>query len=429
MRAGPQTPRRRVLVVSYLFPPLAGAGVYRWAKMVKFLPEFGWEPTVVTAAGDMRVHRDDGLAHEVDPALRVHRVRDYGCKYVAAAARTALRAPLMEGHEAWMPFATRAVLHELAMRPYDAICTTQGPFTMMKVGLAVRGRSSVPWVMDLRDPSWSHASGVGSPARSDAERGRRRALELAAYRAADRVVVVDEGVREAILADGALGARDIHLVPNGYDDDDFTSTGVTTDGGRHFRLAFLGKLRRDYRIEGLIRALERMLRQDVYRRIVRVTFAGELDREVIGALGRAIPPECLRVEGYLPVREACRLMLDSDLLLFVLPAYPEGGALRVHSKTYNYLRAGRPILAPVQAGAAARLLARSGAARIVPPDDEEAIYRSLCELAEHWRCGDAPCGTDWSFVRQFRRRSLAAQFARVLDGAVERGQNVRRSAA
>jgi len=192
MQTGPRTPPRRLLVVSYLFPPLAGAGVYRWAKMAKFLPEFGWEPTVVTAAGDVRAHRDHGLAREVDPTLRVRRVRDYGCKYVAAAVRAALGAPLMEGHEAWMPFATRAVLRELSTRPYDAICTTQGPFTMMKVGLAVRSRWSVPWIMDLRDPSWSHASGVGSPARSDAERMRRRALELAAYHAANRVVVVDD---------------------------------------------------------------------------------------------------------------------------------------------------------------------------------------------------------------------------------------------
>ena len=86
---------RRLLVVSYLFPPLAGAGVYRWAKMAKFLPEFGWEPTVVTAAGDVRVHADAELAHDMPRTLRVRRVRDYGTKYVAAAARRLLKVPLM----------------------------------------------------------------------------------------------------------------------------------------------------------------------------------------------------------------------------------------------------------------------------------------------------------------------------------------------
>lgn len=420
---------RRVLVVSYLFPPLAGAGVYRWAKMAKFLPEFGWEPTVVTAAGDVRAHADAELARDMPPALRVRRVRDYGAKYVAAAARRLLKMPLMEGIEGWVPFATRAVVRELSRRKYDALCTTLGPFTLMKVGLAARRGSSVPWVMDLRDPSWSHARGIGSPARSAAEAARRRALEVAAYNAATRVVVVDEGVKEAILGDRDLNVSDVDVVPNGYDDDDFPPAVAVTGSRRHFRATFVGKLGDGYRADALIRALGRLAADGGCRELVRVTFAGELSRHVIGALRRALPAECLRIEGYLPSREACRLMLGSDLLLFVLPAYPNGGALRVHSKTYNYLRAGRPILAPIPDGAAAELLTRSGAATVVPPDDDDAIYGSLRAAVDEWRLGPVQSSTDWAFVGQYGRRDLARRFAAVLDATAGRDREAGRSAA
>ncbi len=420
---------RRVLVVSYLFPPLAGAGVYRWAKMTKFLPEFGWEPTVVTAAGDLRTHTDTELAGDLPPALRVRRVRDYGVKYVAAAARRLLKVPLMEGIEGWVPFATRAALRELSGGSYDALCTTLGPFTLMKVGLAVRRRSPVPWVMDLRDPSWSHANGVGSPALSVAETRRRRALEIAAYNAAGHVVVVDDGVKDAIRADRGLNVSHVDVVPNGYDDDDFAPAVPVRGGRRHFRASFVGKLGDSYRVEGLLRALRRLAADGDSRELFRATFAGELSRDVVRALRRVLPAECLRIEGYLPSREACRLMLGSDLLLFVLPAYPNGEALRVHSKTYNYLRAGRPVLAPIQDGAAAELLTRSGAATVVPPDDDDAIYGSLRAAVDEWRRGRVQPKTDWAFVRQYERRALAQQFAAVLDAAAGRDREARRSAA
>jgi glycosyltransferase involved in cell wall biosynthesis len=420
---------RRLLVVSYLFPPLAGAGVYRWAKMAKFLPEFGWEPTVVTAAGDVRAHADDELAHDMPRTLRVRRVRDYGTKYVAAAARRLLKVPLMEGIEGWVPFATRVVLRELSRRRYDALCTTLGPFTLMKVGLAVRRRSPVPWVMDLRDPSWSHARGIGSPACSATEAARRRELEVAAYAAAARVVVVDAGVKEAIVADRDLKVSHVDVVPNGYDDDDFPPAAPVTGARRHFRVTFVGKLGDGYRADGLLRALGRLATDSGYRDLVRVTFAGELSRHMVRTLRRALPPECLHLEGYLPSREACRLMLESDLLLFVLPAYPNGGALRVHSKTYNYLRAGRPILAPIQPGAAADLLARSGAATVVPPDDDDAICGSLRAAVDEWWRGRVQPSTDWAFVRQYARRTLAQQLAAVLDAAVGRCREAGRSAA
>jgi hypothetical protein len=122
-------------------------------------------------------------------------------------------------------------------------------------------------------------------------------------------------------------------------------------------------------------------------------------------------------------------MLGSDLLLFVLPAYPSGAAVRVRSKTYNYLRAGRPILAPIPDGAAAELLTRSGAATVVPPDDDDAIHGSLRAAVDEWRRGRVQPKTDWTFVRQYGRRDLARQFAAVLDATAGRDREAGRSAA
>jgi glycosyltransferase involved in cell wall biosynthesis len=423
---------KHLLVVTYLFPPLAGAGVHRWAKMTKYLADFGWRTTVVTAANDRRVHRDTTLAAEVPPHVRVLRVPDYGLKYAAAAGRRVLGLPLAEGHAGWVPFATRRVLAELAGGDYDALCTTLGPFTLMQTGLAARRRHRVPWVMDLRDPSWSYqAGGIGSQARGPREAARRRALEVDAYGHADAVVTVDEAVRDALVRAPEVRTPAVHVVPNGYDEDDFAGASCARRCQQELRLTFVGRLARSDRYQGVLRALAVVAREGETATHLRVCIAGEIDPAVARDFRDALPPQCVRVEGYLPVRKACRRLTESDLLLFVLPAYTDGAALRAHSKTYNYLRAGRPILAPIPDGAAARLLARSGAATIVSPDDTAAIARALRGALDAWAHGTLAAATDWNVVRQFERRRLAGRFAQVLDDllAGREGADLPRAAA
>jgi glycosyltransferase involved in cell wall biosynthesis len=410
---------RHLLVVTYLFPPLAGAGVHRWAKMTKDLADYGWRTTVVTAAADRRVHRDPTLAAEVPPHVRVLRVPDYGLKYAAAAGRRVLGLPLAEGHEGWVPFATRRVLAELATGRYDALCTTLGPFTLMQIGLAAKRRHDLPWVMDLRDPSWSYqAGGTGSPPRGPREAARRRALEIDAYGHADAVVTVDEAVRDALVRAPEVRTGAVHVVANGYDEDDFAGTTGARPCQRELRLTFVGRLGRGDRYQALLRALAAVAREGDTAAYLRVSIAGEIDPSVAREFSQALPPSCIRIDGYLPVRKACRRLIESDALLLVLPAYTEGAALRAHSKTYNYLRAGRPILAAIPDGPAARLLARSGAATIVPPEDDAAIARALRAMRERWAAGTLAAQTDWSVVRQFERRRLAGRFAQVLDDLI-----------
>jgi glycosyltransferase involved in cell wall biosynthesis len=414
---------KNLLLVTYLFPPSAVSGVYRWAKMTKYLRAFGWNTTVVTAAGDLRVHADPDLALSVPQEIRVVRVRDYGCKYVAAGARRYLRLPFVEGHEGWVPFAIQAAFKELAGSSYDAICTTHPPLSLMKVGCALRRRFSIPWIIDLRDPLWTHGCGsVFAPSLSEREAVRKRELEIEACSRADAIVVVDEGVREAVQRDAGLDVRSVHVVANGYDDDDFRhARGACEDEGP-FTVTFVGKLRGSYRYQAALRALRRVALECAELGMpLRACFAGDIPAEVVRDLRREIPERSLEVLGYLSLRDACRRMVESDLLLFLLPSYSPGEAFRVHSKIYNCLRAGRPILAPIPDGAAARLLTRSGVGTVVPPDDVHAIYAALSRAIEGRRQGGPSAQPDWEFVRRFERRAMAREFADVLDGLIERG--------
>jgi glycosyltransferase involved in cell wall biosynthesis len=412
---------KSLLLVTYLFPPSAVSGVYRWAKMTKYLTAFGWNTTVVTAAGDLRVHADPDLALSVPPEIRVVRVRDYGCKYVAAGARRYLRLPFVEGHEGWVPFAIRAVFKELAESAYDAICTTHPPLSLMKVGCAVRRRFSIPWIMDLRDPLWTHARGsVSAPSLSEREAVRRRELEIEACSRADAVVVVDEGVRQVVQRDAGLDVRRLHVVANGYDDDDFRHARRACEDDGPFTVTFVGKLRGSYRYQAALRALRRIaLECSELGTAFRVCFAGDISAKVVRDVRREMPERSLELRGYVSLRDACRRMVESDLLLFLLPSYSAGEAFRVHSKIYNYLRAGRSILAPIPDGAAARLLARSGAGIVVPPDDVDAICAALRRAIQARRRSGSAVEPDWEFVRRFERRALAREFADVLDALTE----------
>jgi glycosyltransferase involved in cell wall biosynthesis len=284
--------------------------------------------------------------------------------------------------------------------------------------------------MDLRDPLWTHAcGGVSAPSLSEREAVRKRELEIEACSRADAVVVVDEGVREAVQRDAGLDVQRLHVVANGYDDDDFRHERRACEDDGPFTVTFVGKLRSSYRYQAVLRALRRIaLECAELGTPFRACFAGDISTEVVRDVRREIPERSLELRGYLSLRDACRRMVESDLLLFLLPSYSAGEAFRVHSKIYNYLRAGRSILAPIPDGAAARLLTRSGAGIVVPPDDVDAIYAALRHAIEARRQGGSPVQPDWEFVRRFERRALAREFADVLDGLIERSPTVLASA-
>ena len=389
---------RRVLVMTYFFPPGGGVGVQRTLKFVEHLPALGWEPVVLAPRWAPYRVMDPGLLDALDPELEVHRVVCLEPAGVRAAARVIARrlrpgrgsgasaVGVPEAREAsprgtirrwlnaawaawvramfipdeqmgWIPVAARSAAALHARRPVDVIYSSSPPpSTHLAAGLAktLTGR---PWVADFRDPWVDNA--FAAP-RSRARRRLEGWLESWVIRHADRVIFATPGLRARYADRYPVRAPRFVTITNGYDRAEIGQpVPPRPRGDGTFHLVYAGSVygTRELRIflDGLEKAIER--RPDLRTRL-RVEFVGWMTPEnqhlATSRLERLGP--VLTVEGFVPREEAQARIRGADASLLLLADGPDRD-LFVGAKLFESIGLDRQVLAMAPPGDVRTILA------------------------------------------------------------------------
>ena len=315
------------------------------------------------------------------------------------AVLTARRLLVPDAASPFLLTAVPAAIRLVRRHGIDVVVTSSPPGSVNLLGAAVKRATGIRWVADLRDSLLSH------PHRRQDVRGEGRVARLVARRA-DAIVCVSPAAVEEMRALSPAGP--VELIDHGADFDDFD--GLEYRREERFRITHTGTIfgRRDPK--PFLRALARVDADVVAR------FVGdfrEADRATIDELGLG---ERVELVPYLPRREALALQRDSDALLLLIPAGEGRGRFVISTKVFEYLAAGRPILASVpEDGAAAALLRETGVGTVVPPDDVDAIAAALSALVERWREGSLDGVVLAPDVRAaLSRRARVERFAELL---------------
>jgi glycosyltransferase involved in cell wall biosynthesis len=417
----------RVLIVSFYFPPAGGGGVQRVLKLCRHLADLGIQVDVLAPDDPRFSARDPELLSAIPAGTTVHRATYRGPsgetpasrlasthgagRRLALHARLAGRRLLLPDPEvAWVPDAVRVGVRVIRDRGIDCVLTTSPPSSAHLIGAALKRRTGVRFVADMRD-SW-----LANPHRRYERRSVRakRAVEERIARRvlgrADAITAVTPFIaREAATLTGA--AIPVHVVPNGCDFDDFD--GLTYTPGERFVVLHAGSF---FGQRSPRPFLEAVVALDDPRVVAR--FLGELrpsDRAWALDLGLG---DRLELDGFRPHRETLAAMKAADALLLLVPRAGGRGLSILSGKVYEYLASERPVLALVPPeGAAAELLRATGAAWIADPDDPGAILESLRAARDAWADGALGERTLDPFWRdRLDRRTRAAELAEVLRG-------------
>lgn len=404
---------RRLLMVAYYFPPLGGIGSLRALKFAAYLPELGWDVTVL-APRRGAYYRDPTLGFPEDRVIRTgslelsragKAVLAPGTPDTQAAAvgplgrrvRDAVRRWVYrpDPQIGWYPFALSAGRAALRDRRFDAIFSTSFPVTAHMVARSLRREFGVPWVAEFRDP-WTEQLPAGHPHR---EWGAR--LERAIAAEAEAVVVPSPRWAKLFLA---KGARTVRVITNGYDPVDLppaaspeslvvTHVGTLYPGRQDLSAAW--QALRQLRAEGTP---------------VRVRFVGDLPAAAADEIRAHGLGDVLEVTGFVPYREALSRMAASSVLVGA------GGGARgasegwIPAKFFEYLGTGLPILyvGDTSTDVAALLRAHAGCYLVERGDADGAREAILRARAEH--VGRRDLGA-------FTRRALAGRLAETLERA------------
>ncbi len=434
---------KRLLFLAYHFPPVGGGGVQRSVKFVRYLPEFGYEPVVVTGpggAGDRWTPSDETLLRELGGDVEVWRVPGPEPP-IHRPGRRGRAERLLDRPSAYSEWWIRGAveLGRKVGKDTDLIFGELVPYETSEAAARLSRELGLPWVADLQDP-WALDEMWLYPTAIHRRRDERRMRNVLA--SADAIVMnTPEAAERVRRRFPELASRLAPAIPNGLDEDDFEGVPFEPSPDR-FRIAHAGylhtesgyALRRTRRARALLggmpipevdfltrshvfllEAVDRLIAAEPdLAEVVEVHLAGiisPLDRELAERAGYC------HLHGYLPHDETVKLLRASDLLFLPMHDLPVGTrAGLVPGKAYEYLGARRPILAAVPDGDARDILAAAGNASLCRPGDVAALAQAIREEIERWRAGTQRAEPGDAVVAQFTRRHLTERLATVLDG-------------
>lgn len=406
---------RRILMIAYHFPPLAGSsGIQRTLRMVQHLPTLGWDPLVLTANPMAYEKTSTDLLNEVPQGTIVRRAIALDTarhlavrgRYVAALARP----------DRWVSWQWDAVRLGLRMiRDYrpEVIWSTYPIATAHAIGQRLHAKTGLPWVADFRDPMAQE----GYPADPITWRHYQRIESLALEQAALSVFTTP-GAAAMYRGRYPTAAGRITVIENGYDEDSFSAAPAVIASSMTNRPVVLlhsGIVYPSERDPTQLFAAIRDLVQSGGLQLgdLVIRFRAPVHDDLLRSLAtRYGVASFVEIAPALPYREALVEMMSADALL-VLQA--SNCNEQIPAKIYEYLRAGRPIVGltdPV--GDTAGVLRQAGLGAIARLDSAQDIATLLHSFVGRLRTGTAE-RPDPSAVKRASRKERAALLASHLD--------------
>ena len=450
--------RKTVLIVTYYWPPSGGAGVQRFLKFVKYFPEHGIDPVVLTCANPTYPILDHTLADDIPEHVPVFKARTLepfslygrfsGTSPEAAANPTTilgarelnpqqrlarwLRANLFvpDARVGWVPFARSRAQAIIKEHNIDTVVTTGPPHSTHFIGKWLKRKTGIRWIADFRDP-WTDIHYNRALPRTAFTRRRDEKMEISVLNDADDVTVTAPGTARYFER---KVSRTYHTIPNGFDPDDFAQPEEKTDSksesksgsgsksksGSHadadiqqdtrpLLIRHVGSITETSVPDGLLRVLRQFPEN-----AVRMEFIGTVHSGVQKLADELKLHDRVHIRPYVPHKNATMLMQQAGLNVVVVHR-SEDSRILIPGKLYDYLNAGKPVLVigPPD-GNTASIVKNCGVGRAFDYDDEAGINEWIRDILN----GIPVITPDPNQITRYARTNLAKRYAELIHGNI-----------
>jgi len=434
--------QKRVLIITYYWPPSGGSGVQRWLKFAKYLPEFDWKPIVVAPENADYPVVDESLVKEVAEVevLRYPIWEPYSLyrKFTGAKAgenfgstptkkqsftkrlSTWIRANFFvpDPRVYWVKTTTKSLLAYLKDNPVDVVITTGPPHSVHLIGKALREQAAgLKWIMDVRDP-WSQFDIHLSFNPGKRAKKKNQAYESSCLQAADRVIGTASSMPTHLMP---FDTSKYHTITNGYDAADFENLEASEPSTDKFHIYHTGLLNTVRNPTAVWTALSQLIDEDSsFAERLEVHLIGNVASEVNASIG-ALPQLREKVTFTPWMNHTALLSRYADADLFLLcPNQSDNAKGQINGKLFEYLAAGKPVLhiGPYDADNTT-ILDDVHAGLTVPPGDVHGTKEALRRFIDG-RFGESPHAMKKEGVLKFERKQVTLQLATLLDANVRR---------
>ncbi|MGV7106786.1 glycosyltransferase family 4 protein [Flavobacterium sp. U410] len=425
-------PTKKVLIVSYYWPPAGGPGVQRWLKFVKYLPDFGIEPHVYVPENPTYPLVDEKLVNEVAPQAVIIKqpiVEPYGLAAVFSKRKTKKISSGIITHKKKQSFAEKAMLwvrgnlfipdaRVLWVKPsvqflkkyitenqIDTVITTGPPHSLHLIGLALKKELNIRWITDFRDP-WTTIGYHKELKLSSWAAKKHKTLEKKVLNSCDQVIVTSSTTKKEFEQ---LTNQPISVITNGYDVENVKAKPMD----EQFTLAHIGSLLSERNPVVLWEALSELILENAdFKAKFQLKLIGAVSAEVIETLQKLNLGVYCNLLGYISHEEALQEQRCSQVLLLIEIDSKDTKCI-IPGKLFEYMVSDRPIMAlGPQNADFAQILKTTNTGKFFTYTEKEAVKSYILQLFEQYQKGDLkvyPVG-----LQQYSRKALTKELASFL---------------
>ena len=387
-----------VLFITYYWPPAGGAGVQRALKFVKYLPQVGVNPIVLTVDPRQASYplMDASLLNDVPSQVEVIRTKSFEPLRIVSGLLGSSAVPyggfsnvnndslsqrimrwvrgnvfIPDARRGWVPFAYREAARIIHQKKIQVVFISSPPHSSQLIALRLKKQfPGLKWIADMRDP-WTEIYYYKDLMLGTRAAARDSAYERKVLTSADEVLVVSNQIKRDFMQKiGSVDESKFHVIPNGFDTDDFQSNQMPDPNW--YTVSYVGTMADSYRPEVFFEALSQ-LKSNHPDRSIRFRFVGNAPAGLRNMIERTCKNIDLEWSGHVHHAQAVEMMQTSDLLLLVIPDVAKADGI-LTGKLFEYIGSGRTIvgLGPIS-GDAASILNECKAGRMFSRDDSTGL--------------------------------------------------------
>lgn len=355
---------KKVLIISYYWPPAGGPGVQRWLKFVKYLPEFGIEPIVYIPENPSYPLVDENLLHEVPAGVTILKQPIFEpykfagifskkkTKTIASGLINSNKQSFVEklllyirgnffipdARKYWVKPSVKYLSGYITANNIDTIITTGPPHSLHLIGMQLQMKVGVKWIADFRDP-WTTIGYHNKLKLTKKSRAKHQALEKEVLQKANQIIVTSLTTKQNLEA---ITNQPIEVITNGYDDVSMAEK-VVLD--KKFTLAHIGSLLTGRNPLVLWETLSELIQENKwFANAFELKLIGVVSEDVLASIKNSGLPNHINLVGYVSHQEAQMAQRTSQVLLIVEIDSPLTQCI-IPGKVFEYIQSGRPILA------------------------------------------------------------------------------------
>ncbi|TAK51889.1 MAG: glycosyltransferase, partial [Bacteroidetes bacterium] len=391
-------------------------------KFVKYLPMYGWQPTVLTVTPTGYFAYDESLLNELEGLdIEIMRVGSFDANRLFKKKGT-VKMPsepmrkllsfvsdlffIPDNKIGWKSKALKAAIQRYEQKKFGLVFATAPPFTDFLIGAELRKRLNIPLVIDYRDP-WLEYPLKYFP--TPLHRWLTSTMEKKVLRSASRIIVTNRRVKELMIKRYTfLEYNDIQIIPQGFDPNDFTQHSTPRSPSSTMRITHAGVFYGDRTPKYFLQAMKKIFtEQPALKNEIEACFVGAIQDEHRKLINSLNIDANVQTTDYLSHASCIERLIASDVLWLTV-----NNDRQSPGKLYEYLGARKPILACVPDGFIRQTLQETGASIMARPDNVEEIASAILKFYQLHKQHALPVPKE-DVVQKYDRVKLTHELSRV----------------